>query len=108
MATVLTSTIVKNAKAAVDSYVDAANNLSTKLEEIITTLVSSNFKGDAADGYKFFYDNKVVPALTTNLTAKEKSLMSNVKAMLDSIEEQMLNKVDPELGNVNRNPGAEN
>ena len=74
---------------------------------IISTLTASNFNGDASDGYKVFYTQKVVPALTENLTAPQNSLMASLKDMLTGIETQLLDTVDPQLGENNKNPGAE-
>ena len=108
MASVLTHAIIENAKGTVDSYVVSTNSLFQEIEGIISTLVASNFNGDAADGYKYFYTEKVIPALTQNLTDPNGSLTASIKGMLDSIEQQLLNTVDPQLGDVNRNPGAEN
>ena len=105
MASILTHAIIENAKGAVDSYISTANGLSGELQTIINTLTGSNFKGDASVGYLEFYNSKVVPALTQNLT-ETSGIMPSIKNMLDSIEQQLLNTVDPQLGDNNKNPGA--
>ncbi len=102
MATILSGAIVTQAKDAVDAYVQTATSLYGELESEINSLTSSNFIGDASDGYKSFFDTKVKPALTENLTDPGTSMTANLKSILDSIQEQLLNTVDTQLGNSNR------
>lgn len=104
MASVLTHAIINNAKEKVDTYVTTANGLYEELAGVIAGL-SANFVGDAADGYSEFFTTKISPALTENLTGVGSSLMASVKGLLDSIESTMLDTVDPQLGEVNKNPG---
>ena len=99
MSTILTSAIVESAKASVDTYISSIESLNGELEQIMNTLTSSNFNGEAAEGYKDFYTNKVLPAITEN------SLTASIKTMLDNIQQQLLNTVDPQLADFNRNPG---
>lgn len=106
MATILTHAIISNATQAVDTYVATANGLYEELSGVITTLTGSNFNGDAAEGYKVFFAEQVTPALTDNLTAPQESLMASIKSILESIQTQLLDTVDPQLGENNRNPGG--
>lgn len=106
MATILTKAIITNAKNTVDTYTTTVNKLNTDLDSVITQLIGANFSGDAAHGYQTFYNNQVKPALTDNLTATQNSLMASIKGILDSIESQLLDTVDPKLGENNQNPGA--
>lgn len=107
MASILTHVIISSATEKVDTYVTNVNGIYDELNGIISTLTASNFNGDASDGYKVFYTQKVVPALTENLTAPQNSLMASLKDMLTGIETQLLDTVDPQLGENNKNPGAE-
>ena len=106
MATVLTHAIIASATEKVDAYVATANGLYEELSGVIATLISSNFNGDAANGYKAFFDTQVTPALTENLTAPSESLMAGVKSILEGIQSQLLDTVDPQLGENNQNPGG--
>lgn len=106
MATILTKAIITNAKGAVDTYNTTAAKLYTDLETELKMLIGTNFSGDAANGYQTFFTNQVKPALTDNLTAANTSLMGSIKGILDSIESQLLDTVDPKLGENNQNPGA--
>lgn len=105
MATILTSAMINNAISSVDDYIGTANSLSNDLDSVINTLTSSNFQGDASDGYKAFYTEKVMPAINENLTGSS-SLTKSIKDILEVIQTQLLNTVDPQLGDNNRNPGA--
>lgn len=107
MASILTHAIISSATEKVDTYMTSVNGIYEELNGIISTLTASNFNGDASDGYKVFYTQKVVPALTENLTAPQNSLMASLKDMLTGIETQLLDTVDPQLGENNKNPGAE-
>lgn len=107
MASILTHAIISSATEKVDTYVTSVNGIYDELNGIISTLTAANFSGDASDGYKVFYTQKVVPALTENLTAPQNSLMASLKDMLTGIETQLLDTVDPQLGENNKNPGAE-
>ena len=106
MSTILSSAIVDSAKGSVDTYIASIGTLNGQLEGIINTLTGSNFVGDAALGYKDFYTNKVLPAITENLTEQSNSLTASIKSMLDNIQQQLLNTVDPQLGDNNRNQGG--
>ena len=107
MSTILTHAIVTNAIAAVDSYVTSANTHAAELKSIIDGLTSAGFVGDAADGFKDFYNTKVVPAIETNLTDPGQSLTASVKSIVTTIGEQLMDTVDPQLGDNNRNPGGQ-
>ncbi len=106
MDSVLSHAIITNAKSAVEAYMSSATNLFGQLEGVINPLTSTNFQGDASDGYLAFFTNTVRPALTDNLTDQQSSLMASIRSMLEGIEEQLLNQVDPQLGENNRNPGG--
>lgn len=106
MSTILTSAIVENAKSSVDTYIASIDALNGELDGVINTLTGNNFTGDASVGYKEFYTSKVVPAITENLIVQGTSLTASIKSMLESIQQQLLNTVDPKLGDNNRNPGG--
>ena len=106
MASILTSAIVVNAKSSVSDYVNTAQQLYSDLQQLINTLTADNFTGDASDGYKEFFQSKATPALVENLTEPGNSLTAGIQSMLDSIKEQLLDTVDPQLGQINRDPSS--
>ena len=107
MSSILNHDILKNSAAAVDTYVKQVQELNEELDKIISTLTTNNFIGDASNGYKTFYQQKVQPAVTTNLVVGEKSLTMGIKAMLENIGTQLLDTVDPKLGENNVNTGSQ-
>lgn len=106
MSTILTSAIIQGAKDSVDNYVTQITALNGQLDGIMKTLTTTNFTGDASAGYNDFYTQKVLPAITDNLTQQGNSLTASIKSMLDNIQQQLLSTVDPQLGENNRNPGG--
>lgn len=105
MSTILATSMIESAKGNVDEYVSAVQSLNGQLQSIMTTLSGDNFVGDAADGYKEFYTSKIVPAIEENLIGGA-SLTSNIKTILDNIQQQLISTVDPTLGNNNRGAGG--
>lgn len=106
METILTHAIIASATDTVDAYVATINGLNEELSSAISSLTGSGFMGDASNGYTAFYSQKVVPALTDNLTAPADSLMASIKTILQSIETQLLDTLDPQMGENNSDPGA--
>ena len=106
MATLLTSADINNAISAVDTYITKATGIFNNMQSTINSLTGSNFMGDASNGFGDFFTNQVTPVLTENLTDPGTSLTSSIKEMLESIKEQLLDTVDPQLGEGNRNPGG--
>ncbi len=104
MASILTSSIIVNAKSSVSNYVTTAQGLYDELSNIINTLRSSGFMGDGSDGFNDFFNSKATPALVENLTEPGSSITAGIDSMLDSIKEQLLDTVDPQLGDINRDP----
>lgn len=98
----LTAAIVENAKGCIDTYISTVNGLFEQLKNELTTLTSAEFTGDAANGYMVFFNNKIVPALTTNLTDPGSSLTASLKSMLDNIKTSLLDTVDAQLGQQNQ------
>lgn len=105
MATILARKNIDEAVSTVDTYIALANDIFDDLRSTVESLIPANFDGDAAEGFKEFFNAKVVPALTVNLTEPSGSLTSSIKEMLESIKTQILDQVDPQLGEANRNPG---
>lgn len=104
MATVLTHATIAQAIEKVDEYIASTQGIYSQLDSIINSLIPANFSGDAADGYKYFYTERVVPAVTENLNDPNRSLMASIRKILESIQTQLLDTIDPQLGENNRNP----
>jgi hypothetical protein len=102
MAKVLTRAQLIQARGAVEDYVKQCNSIYQSLEGTLTSLTSTNWTGDAADGCLYFFNSHVTPLLTEQL----KELTDFLNEILLSIEDACLDKVDPQLGDANRNPGG--
>ena len=105
-AAALTVQIVDNAKQAVDDYITTTNSLVQDLTDAINNLTAQQFTGDASEGFKAFYTEKILPAITENLSTSESSVMAGIKKIMDSISQNLISTVDPGLGDANRNPSA--
>lgn len=104
MATILTTQIINDAKASVDTYIQTVNDLYKQLSTEITSLTSEGFQGDAANGFIDFFTTTMTPLLQEKLTG-EGSITIQLKQTLDYIDEQLLQTLDPDLGNSNKNAG---
>lgn len=98
MASILTHQNIADAMTAVNTYKTTANGLYEQLKGLIASLTADNFNGDASNGYNVFFATKVTPALTENLT----TLTDGINTMLESIQTQLLDTVDPALGDSNQ------
>ncbi|MBR1393327.1 MAG: hypothetical protein IJ561_05780 [Ruminococcus sp.] len=106
MASILSSAIIVNAKTSVSTYVTTAQGLFDELSSVINNLTASGFIGDASNGFQEFFTTKVTPVLQANLTEPGTSITAGITSMLDSIKEQLLDIVDPQLGEINKDPTA--
>lgn len=106
--TVLKASDIAAAKGVIANYIATAQSEFSSLKGVIDALTApgADFNGDSSVGYNDFR-TKIEPALTTNLYDQEASLMASLNHMLDSIEEALLNQVDPQLGQANREAGGE-
>lgn len=104
--TVLQTTDINNAIAAIDQYISTCDNLFSQLQTTVGNLpAQENFVGNAQGGYHAFF-GKITPTLTEQLTSPGVSLTAKLKTMLEGIRETLLLQVDPQLGEANRNAGG--
>lgn len=102
MPTILSTQIIENAKAAVDTYENTASGLLSDINEALNKLAPADFEGDASTGYMEFFNKTATPALETNL----ESLTQGIRDILDSIGEQLMATVDVQLGEFNKDPST--
>lgn len=103
MATILKTENLTDSRAAIVAYRTTCDVIFQKLQNDITSLTETDFIGEASLGYVDFF-SQITPALTTNLTGTESSVTAMLESLLTAVE-QMLNPVDPELGNANKAAG---
>lgn len=108
MSTVLKVADIQAAKNALQNYITTCNEITGNLESEINNLTAqgSNFNGDSSMGYLEYFEH-IKRALNTNLVNPDTSLTNTLDRILDSVNESLLNQVDPGLGNANRNAVAE-
>ena len=104
MATILTTENLTQAKNAVTTYRSTCESIFLKLKADIDSLTKADFIGDASTGFVDFF-SQVTPALTTNLTGTDQSVTSMMESLL-ALVEQMLNPVDSNLGDANKNAAS--
>jgi len=99
----MTPEMLQNAMQAIEDYKATTDNLKTQLDNTINTLLSSSFSGNAAEGFKFFYDNTIRPAIEEGLS----SLLTTLNDIMDGILKAIPgeNGLDDQLGEQNRQQG---
>lgn len=102
MATQLSTDVISQAIQSVTTLESNLQELFKSLESTINDLTSTDFIGDAAEGYKEFFASKVQPALRDNLYEGDSSLTGAMKKILQNIQKQLIESVDPALGQNNR------
>lgn len=108
---VVLSDEMQKAKGVCTEYRSTIATLVAEVESIITTLLSSGFQGEAADGFKSFYENSIQKFFETGNTFDKFVGMFDQEAngLFDSIENALINGegLDPSLGNNNRTIGQD-
>ena len=96
---------ITNSREAIKTYRETCIAEFEKIQNTLNGLLGdgSGFFGDAATGYRNFFD-QITPGLTTQLTAESDSITSMLESLLTAAE-QMLNPVDPQLKQANENAG---
>ncbi len=81
----ITPEMMNNALKAIQEYTETAKGLKTQLESTMGGLVPGNFSGNAADGFKIFYDDKIVPVIGKGVDDIVQLLTDIVQGTLDAI-----------------------
>lgn len=102
MATQISTDVISQAIQSVSTLEGTLAELFKKLQATLSELTGSDFVGDGADGYMEFFNAKVRPALSDNLYEGEDSLTGAIKKILENIQKQLIESVDPALGSNNR------
>lgn len=102
MASIITHANIADATSAIETYESTCKGIYTSFQGTLNTLTASNWNGDGADGCKEFFNGTVTPALEDGITSIAKAL----KDILANIQETLLDNLDPQLGDGNKNPGG--
>lgn len=96
----ITPEMMRNALNVIEEYRTNTANLYTQLNDTVSGLITSNFSGAAADGYRYFFDNNIVPAANDGLTQLLDALQQIVEETLKAIPDT--DGLDDQLGEGNR------
>lgn len=81
----ITPEMMRNALSVIEEYQTKTNNLHTQLTNTVNTLIPNSFSGNAAEGFKYFYTNKIEPAVGDSLTKLITALQDMVQGTLEAI-----------------------
>ncbi|GAE90691.1 hypothetical protein [Acetivibrio straminisolvens] len=96
----MTPEMLQNAMRVIDEYKTTTDGLKSQLDNAINTLLSTSFSGSAADGFKYFYDNVIIPAIGEGLGGLLTTLNDIMDGILKAIPGE--NALDDQLGTQNR------
>lgn len=92
-------------KAAVEEYKIATDALKSDLEGEINSLVGKDFTGSAADGFKNFYINNIMPANGEGLSKLLQAINEIADAAMEAIPGP--DGLDDQLAEASNNAGSE-
>lgn len=96
----ITPEMMRNALSVIEEYQTKTNSLHTQLTDTVNALIPGSFSGNAADGFKTFYTDKIEPAVGDNLTKLIQALHDIVQGTLEAIPDT--DGLDDQLGEENR------
>ena len=96
----ITPEMMTNAMSIIDEYRTQTGNLYTSLSDEVAGLIPANFSGSAAEGFQFFYTDKIEPATGEGLTKLLDALYQICVGPLKAIPAD--NGLDDQLGEGNR------
>lgn len=96
----VTPEMMRNALKVIEEYQTKTINLHTQLTDTVNSLIPGSFSGNAAEGYKAFYQNSIEPAVGEGLTQLLKALHDIVQGTLEAIPDT--NGLDDKLGEGNK------
>lgn len=102
----ISKSMMESAVNAIEDYRTAVAGLNTELSGVVSGLIPSSFSGAAAQGFKDFYDDNVAVNVGENLT----KMLDSLKEICETIKNQIPGEdqgVDDQLGQGNKNPGAQ-
>lgn len=81
----ITPEMMRNALSVIEEYQTKTEGYHTQLTDTVNELIPGNFSGNAADGFKYFYTEKIEPAVGDSLTKLITALHDIVQAILEAI-----------------------
>ena len=101
---------MQKAKGVCSDFRATVSSFLNDLDSTVSTLLSSGFQGEAADGFRGFYEKNVKAFLDTGGTFDQYLAMFDKadEGLFDSIEKALIanqESLDPALGQNNRSVG---
>ncbi|MBR1391328.1 MAG: WXG100 family type VII secretion target [Lachnospiraceae bacterium] len=96
----ITPEMMRNAIGVVEDYREKMKGYHDELTQTVEALIPANFSGSAAEGFKFFYTDKINPAFDEGLIPLIQSVQDMLQAILDTIPGS--DGLDDQLGDGNR------
>lgn len=96
----ITPEMMTNAISIIDEYKAQAETLYNRLYDEAHNLVPTNFSGSAAEGFLYFYTERIEPATKEDLTKMLDALRQICEGILKAIPAE--NGLDDQLGEGNR------
>ena len=96
----ITPEMMKNALSVIEDYRTKTDNLHNQLSEEVAGLIPGSFSGSAAEGFKYFYTEKIDPAVGEGLTQLLNALHDMCQGILEAIPDN--DGLDDQLGEGNR------
>jgi len=97
----ITPEMMRNALNVISEYRTSSDALHTQLTETVTGLIPGSFSGNAADGFRFFYDESIEPAVGDGLTKLLDTLQQISEETLKAIPEDSIG-LDDQLADGNK------
>lgn len=96
----ITPEMLRNALNVIEEYKTKTDSLHTELTDTVNSLIPGSFSGSAAEGFKYFYNEKIEPAVGESLTNLLQALNDIVQGTLEAIPDT--DGLDDQLGEGNR------
>lgn len=96
----ITVKMMTDIKDAVSDYREKTNSLKEQLDSEVNGLIGNGFVGEAANGFRDFYNNNIVPANGEGLFNLLKAIDDIAQGALDAIPGS--NGLDDQLAEGNR------
>lgn len=96
----ITPEMMRNALNVIEEYKTNTQNLHDQLNGTVDSLIPGNFSGNAAEGFRFFYDDKIEPAIGEGLNKLLEVLKEIVQETLRAIPD--VDGLDDQLAEGNK------
>lgn len=101
----ITPEMIKSALSAIDEYEATVKSVYSKLESTMNELIPGNFSGNAAQGFRQFFDDNIANLADTNI---ESAGVSQIIKLLREIVNGISDAIPKETDGLDDQLAAEN